>query len=65
MILLTRQDPNFDTPDFPSPSCGNEAQGGDMFMNYMDYVDDIAMFMFTKRSGRPDAGYFGWATSID
>lgn len=41
-------DPNFNTPDFPSPSCGNDEQGGDMFMNYMDYVDDVAMFMFSQ-----------------
>lgn len=38
--------PNFNKPDFPSPSCGNTPHG-DMFMNYMDYVDDEAMFMFT------------------
>jgi hypothetical protein len=34
------------TPAFPSVSCGN-GPNGDMFMNYMDYVDDAAMFMFT------------------
>ncbi len=38
--------PNFGTPAFPTVSCGN-APNGDMFMNYMDYVDDVAMFMFT------------------
>lgn len=38
---------NYDTPTFPSISCGN-GPNGDMFMNYMDYVDDEAMFMFTK-----------------
>ena len=25
-----------------------------MFMNYMDYVDDAAMFLFTAGPGRPD-----------
>lgn len=39
--------PNFNKPTFPSVSCGNTPHG-DMFMNYMDYVDDDAMFMFTK-----------------
>lgn len=38
---------NGGTPTFPSISCGNNPNG-DLFMNYMDYVDDAAMFMFTK-----------------
>ena len=38
--------PNFGTPTFPHVSCDN-GPNGDMFMNYMDYVDDVAMFMFT------------------
>ncbi len=38
--------PNTGKPTFPKVSCGN-APNGDMFMNYMDYVDDEAMFMFT------------------
>jgi hypothetical protein len=38
--------PNHGAPLFPRMSCGN-APHGDMFMNYMDYTDDIAMFMFT------------------
>jgi hypothetical protein len=38
--------PNFGTPAFPHVTCGN-GPNGDMFMNYMDYVDDVAMFMFT------------------
>jgi len=37
---------NFGTPAFPHVSCSN-GPDGDMFMNYMDYVDDVAMFMFT------------------
>ena len=39
-------DKNFGKPDFPHVSCSNGPHG-DMFMNYMDYVDDDAMFMFT------------------
>jgi hypothetical protein len=38
--------PNFGKPEFPSATCGN-APDGDMFMNYMDYVDDDTMVMFT------------------
>ncbi|HYM35460.1 MAG TPA: zinc metalloprotease [Steroidobacteraceae bacterium] len=40
------QQPNFGTPAFPHISCGN-GPNGDMFMNYMDYVDDKVMVMFT------------------
>ncbi|MBD0256065.1 MAG: zinc metalloprotease [Cytophagales bacterium] len=38
--------PNYGTPAFPSISCNN-APNGDMFMNYMDYTDDVSMYMFT------------------
>lgn len=41
-----QQLPNYGAPTFPHVSCGN-APNGDMFMNYMDYVDDPEMFMFT------------------
>jgi hypothetical protein len=40
--------PNYGKPTFPHVSCGN-GPNGDMFMNYMDYVDDAAMFMFTSQ----------------
>jgi len=40
-------DSNAGRPQFPHLSCNNEPHG-DMFMNYMDYVDDVAMFMFTR-----------------
>lgn len=40
--------PNYGTPKFPSVSCNN-GPSGDMFMNYMDYVDDAAMFLFTAQ----------------
>ena len=41
-----QQRANTGAPDFPHVTCGN-GPNGDMFMNYMDYVDDAAMFMFT------------------
>jgi Pregnancy-associated plasma protein-A len=40
------QAPNYGKPDWPHISCNN-GPSGDMFMDYMDYVDDAAMFMFT------------------
>ncbi|EUB98251.1 Peptidase M43B pregnancy-associated plasma-A [Rhizobium sp. CF080] len=41
-----QQLPNYGEPTFPHVSCTN-GPNGDMFVNYMDYVDDRAMFMFT------------------
>lgn len=41
------QHPNNGKPVFPHTSCSN-GPSGDMFVNYMDYVDDSAMFMFTQ-----------------
>ncbi len=38
--------PNFGTPTWPVVTCNN-GPNGDMFVNYMDYTDDKAMFMFT------------------
>jgi hypothetical protein len=35
---------NYGCPTFPHPSCNNTS---DMYMNYMDYVDDACMYMFT------------------
>jgi hypothetical protein len=43
-------DKNFGCPAFPHVSCGN-GPNGDMFMNYMDYVDDSCMCMFTAGQG--------------
>lgn len=40
--------PNYAKPTFPVITCNN-GPNGDMFMNYMDYVDDDAMFMFTTQ----------------
>jgi hypothetical protein len=41
-----QQQPNFGKPHFPHVTCGN-GPNGDMFMNYMDYVDDDSMVMFS------------------
>ena len=40
--------PNYGKPAFPHVTCSN-GPNGDMFMNYMDYVDDDSMFMFTTQ----------------
>ena len=40
--------PNYGSPVWPRITCNN-GPNGDMFMNYMDYVDDAAMFMFTAQ----------------
>lgn len=40
--------PNFGKPRFPHASCGNTPDG-DLFMNFMDYVDDDTMVMFTEQ----------------
>ncbi|MGI4735654.1 MAG: M43 family zinc metalloprotease [Janthinobacterium lividum] len=37
---------NYGCPSFPHVSCAN-GPGGDMFMNYMDYVNDACMQMFS------------------
>ena len=42
--------PNYGCPSFPNlSSCSGQDNGpdGDMFMNYMDYVDDRCMMMFS------------------
>jgi hypothetical protein len=40
--------PNFGAPTFPTVTCNN-GPNGDMYMNYMDYVDDAVMVMFTTQ----------------
>ena len=40
-------EPNEKVPSYPNISCNN-GPNGDLFMNFMDYVDDKAMVMFTK-----------------
>jgi hypothetical protein len=42
------QGPNYGKPHFPHVSCNN-GPNGDMFVNYMDYVDDDTMVMFTTQ----------------
>lgn len=43
----TQSTNNFGCPSFPRKTCGNTSSG-DMFMNYMDYTDDLCMFMFSE-----------------
>ena len=51
----TQQTSNYGCPSFPHTTCSNGANG-DMFMNYMDYVDDACMQMFSSGQGdRMDA----------
>jgi hypothetical protein len=40
--------PNTGKPSWPVVTCNNGPHG-DMFMNYMDYTDDAAMFMFSTQ----------------
>jgi hypothetical protein len=50
---------NAGEPTFPHLTCDN-GPDGDMFMNYMDYTDDVAMFMFTTgQVERMDAALTG------
>jgi hypothetical protein len=59
-----QSDMNFGKPGFPHISCGN-GPNGDMFMNYMDYTDDSAMYMFTAgQVKRMDATMIGPRASI-
>ncbi|KKD08061.1 zinc metalloprotease [Streptomyces sp. WM6386] len=56
--------PNFGRPTFPHVTCNN-APDGDMFVNYMDYTDDVAMFMFTQgQAARMDATLEGPRSSF-
>jgi hypothetical protein len=51
--------PNYQKPAFPAISCNN-GPNGDMFMNYMDYVDDDCMYMFTEgQATRMNATIYG------
>ncbi|MEZ0541607.1 zinc metalloprotease [Fibrella arboris] len=43
----TQQTANYGCPSFPHVTCGNGANG-DLFMNYMDYTNDLCMYMFTN-----------------
>ncbi|MGP4104999.1 zinc metalloprotease [Nonomuraea sp. KM90] len=47
--------PNTGRPTFPRLTCDNGPHG-DMFVNYMDYTDDVSMYMFTRgQATRMDA----------
>jgi hypothetical protein len=60
----TQQSPNYNKPSFPHISCNNGPKG-DMFMNYMDYVDDDTMIMFTPgQVARMSAALDGPRSSI-
>ena len=56
------EDANYQCPTFPhrpNNSCGSSADG-EMYMNYMDYVDDNCMHMFTGgQADRMDAALNG------
>ena len=55
---------NYRCPSFPSVSCMN-GPNGDLFMNYMDYVDDGCMVMFTSGQGvRAAATLYGVRASL-
>lgn len=55
---------NIGKPAWPVLSCGN-GPDGDMFMNYMDYVDDAAMTMFSRdQVARMDATLAGPRASL-
>ena len=59
-----QQKENYGKPKYPSVSCKN-GPDGDLFMNYMDYVDDAAMFMFTKgQVKRMRSSLFGVRSSL-
>ncbi|UGU15413.1 zinc metalloprotease [Sinomicrobium kalidii] len=52
---------NFGCPTHPQNTCGSD----DMFMNYMDYVDDACMVMFSNgQSDRMDAVLYTTRSSI-
>lgn len=56
--------PNLGCPGFPSVSC-NDGPDGDMFMNYMDYVQDDCMVMFSAgQAARMNAALAGPRAAI-
>jgi len=56
--------PNYGKPTFPHVTCSN-GPNGDMFMNYMDYVDDDTMVLFTPgQSSRMNATLDGPRNSL-
>ena len=60
----TQQTSNAGCPTFPSVTCSN-GPDGDMFMNYMDYVNDVCMDMFTAgQAARMSATMNGFRSSL-
>lgn len=61
------QSPNNDCPSFPhnaNSACGTDANG-EMYMNYMDYVNDNCMVMFTfGQASRMQAALNGARSSL-
>ncbi|MGZ4848896.1 MAG: zinc metalloprotease [Halobacteriota archaeon] len=54
-----QQGPNYKCPKYPHVTCNNNPTG-DMFINYMDYVNDACMNMFTAgQLQRVDALFIG------
>ncbi|MGV9012157.1 MAG: M43 family zinc metalloprotease [Flavobacteriales bacterium] len=49
---------NYGCPNFPHVSCSN-GPNGDMFMNYMDYSDDLCMNLFTNGQADRMQSVFG------
>lgn len=49
-------------PSFPKFDACSPSGNGIMFMNFMDYVDDAAMYMFTKQQGNLMRSQFGLPT---
>src|SRR3954454_14926119 len=55
---------NYGKPTFPHISCKN-GPNGDMFMDYLDYVDDDSMLMFTAgQAMRMNAALNGWRKQL-
>lgn len=50
----TARTANYGCPSFPHLTCGNTTTG-DMYMNYMDYVNDACMLMFSM--GQKDRSF--------
>ena len=60
----TQQTDNTGCPAFPHVSCSN-GPNGDMFMNFMDYVNDPCMFMFSAgQVARMEAALVGVRASL-
>ncbi|MCB0820645.1 MAG: zinc metalloprotease, partial [Bacteroidetes bacterium] len=51
-------DANYGCPSYPHVSCSN-GPNGDMFMNYMDYMDDDCATMFTNGQKTRSQSLFG------